>query len=169
MPVSLYQAGFSEQHFKSSLGRFPTGVTVVTARDPNTDQALGLTISSFNSVSLNPPMVLWTLTNNAMSLQAFLQLKSYVIHVLAADQIDLARRFAKGSQAERFSGIELATAPNGTIRLGGDNFAAWFECYNTAQHLAGDHTIFVGQVENCGFMHKPPLIYHAGGFALTKS
>ncbi len=75
--------------------------------------------------------------------------------------------FAKGPQAERFAGLELERAPNGTLMLADTRCAAWFECHNTQRHEAGDHTIFVGQVEHCHRQLLSPLIYHAGDFELT--
>ena len=160
-------ADFPALFFRSALGRFPTGVTVITAEHPDTGTPLGLTISSFSSVSLDPPMVLWTLTHAAASLASFKALDRYVIHVLSAGQVDLARRVAKGPQAERFVGLELERAPNGTLMLADNRCAAWFECHNTQRHEAGDHTIFVGQVEHCHRQLLSPLIYHAGDFELT--
>jgi flavin reductase (DIM6/NTAB) family NADH-FMN oxidoreductase RutF len=169
MTASPSPADFPSLYFRSALGRFPTGVTIVTAEHPDTGLPLGLTISSFSSVSLEPPMVLWSLTHTAASLSAFLALDRYVIHVLSASQIDLARRFAKGPQAERFAGLDLDRAPNGTLMLGDSRCAAWFECHNTQHHPAGDHTIFVGQVEHCHRQLLSPLIYHAGDFELTQA
>lgn len=167
MPSAPTPADFPDLYFRSALGRFPTGVTVVTGEHPDTGAPLGLTISSFSSVSLNPPMVLWTLTHTASSLPAFLRIQRYVIHILSAAQIDLARRFSRGPQAERFVGLALDRAPNGTLMLDDPQCAAWFECHNTQHHPAGDHTIFVGQVEHCQRQLIPPLIYHAGDFELT--
>ena len=112
-------ADFPALYFRSALGRFPTGVTVITAEHPDGGAPLGLTISSFSSVSLEPPMVLWTLTHTAASLAAFKALDRYVIHVLSAGQVDLARRFAKGPQAERFAGanIEIDLAQGFELRI----------------------------------------------------
>ena len=160
-------ADFPALFFRSALGRFPTGVTVITAEHPDTGAPIGLTISSFSSVSLEPPMVLWTLTHTATSLAAFQALDRYVIHVLSASQVSLARRFAKGPQADRFAGLDMDRAPNGTLMLADPDCAAWFECHNTQRHVAGDHTIFVGQVEHCHRQLLSPLIYHAGDFDLT--
>ncbi|WP_066453408.1 flavin reductase family protein [Castellaniella caeni] len=162
-------ADFPSLYFRSALGRFPTGVTIVTAEHPDSGAPIGLTISSFSSVSLEPPMVLWSLTQAAASLDAFLRLERYVIHVLSASQIDLARHFAKGPQAQRFAGQALERAPNGTLMLADSRCAAWFECHNTQQHRAGDHFIFVGQVEHCSRQLLSPLIYHAGDFELTQA
>jgi flavin reductase (DIM6/NTAB) family NADH-FMN oxidoreductase RutF len=93
----------------------------------------------------------------------------YVIHVLAASQLHLAKRFAKGPQAERFQDLPLARAPGGTLMLGDPESTAWFECYNLTQHEAGDHLIFIGQVERCHRNFNQPLVYHAGDFDLTPS
>ncbi|HEX7387625.1 MAG TPA: flavin reductase family protein [Castellaniella sp.] len=158
---------FPDRYFRSALGRFPSGVTIVTAEHPDTHAPLGMTISSFSSVSLQPPMVLWTLTQGAASRPALLTLERYVIHVLSASQIHLARRFARGSHSERFEGLALGRAPNGTLMLEDPRCSAWFECHNSQHHDAGDHTIFVGQVEHCHYQPKAPLIYHAGDFDLT--
>ena len=160
-------ADFPDRYFRSALGRFPSGVTIVTAEHPETHAPLGMTISSFSSVSLQPPMVLWALTQGAISRPILLSLDRYVIHVLSASQIHLARRFARGSHSERFAGLALARAPNGTLMLEDPRCAAWFECHNSQHHDAGDHTIFVGQVEHCHYQPKAPLIYHAGDFELT--
>ncbi|MER1967771.1 flavin reductase family protein [Castellaniella sp. GW247-6E4] len=167
MPASPASADFPDLYFRSALGRFPSGVTVVTAEHPDTGAPLGLTISSFSSVSLAPPMVLWTLTHAASSLPAFTRAERYVIHVLSASQVDLARRFSHGPQAARFLGLDLDRAPNGTLMLADPRCAAWFECHNTQRHAAGDHTILVGRVEHCWRQLIAPLIYHAGDFDLT--
>ncbi|MGB6103393.1 MAG: flavin reductase family protein [Pusillimonas sp.] len=160
---------FDAQFFRSALGRFATGVTVITTESSADKKPLGLTISSFNSVSLEPPMVLWTLSRTASSLMHFQTSQRYVVHVLAASQLPLAKRFAYGPQARRFEGLALARAPGGTLMLDDTDCAAWFECYNLAQHEAGDHLIFIGQVERCHRNFNQPLVYHAGDFDLTPS
>jgi flavin reductase (DIM6/NTAB) family NADH-FMN oxidoreductase RutF len=160
---------FDDLYFRSALGRFVTGVTVVTAETQDCGKPIGLTISSFNSVSLKPPLILWTLTRKASSLAHLKLVDRYVIQVLSAHQVHLARRFAYGTQAERFAGVKLTRAPNGTLMLDEPNCAAWFECYNVTRHKAGDHLIFIGQVEHCHRGFGQPLIYHAGDFDLTPS
>lgn len=160
---------FDSTFFRSALGRFATGVTVITAETPQDHSPVGLTISSFNSVSLNPPMVLWTLSKAASSLTHFQQVPRYVIHVLAATQLCLAKKFAYGSHASRFEGLNTTRSPNGTLMLDEPDCAAWFECYNLTQHEAGDHIIFIGQVEHCQRTFSQPLVYHAGDFDLTPS
>ncbi|HEY0294273.1 MAG TPA: flavin reductase family protein [Bordetella sp.] len=156
---------FDSAHFRAALGRFATGVTIITTQAAD-GSPIGMAASSFNSVSLEPPLVLWSLGLQASSYPAMTQCERYVIHVLAADHVALARRFATGKQPERFADLPLATAPNGTLMLA-DESAAWFECRNRSQYQEGDHLIMVGEVEHCGYNAAAPLIFHAGGFALT--
>ncbi len=156
---------FDTTQFRAALGRFATGVTVVTAADAD-GQPVGLTVSSFNSVSLTPPLVLWSLSRGSSSLAAFEQCDRYVIHVLAAGQLDLASRFARGVTPERFRDLPLARAPGGAPMLAAD-CAAWFECRNRSRYTEGDHVILVGEVEHCAHTQAMPLVYHAGGFDLT--
>lgn len=155
---------FDSQAFKHALGRFPTGVTIVTAQSG--DDLVGLTVSSFNSVSLDPPLVVWSLKCNSHSLTAFEQCERYVIQVLAADQQLLAKRFASGTSSDRFAGQAMVRCPGGSPRLD-EPTAAWFECYNRDRYVQGDHIVLIGQVEHCEHHLRPPLIYHGGGFDLT--
>ncbi len=159
---------FDAEFFRSALGRFATGVTIITT-ETDDQRPVGLTISSFNSVSLDPPIVLWSLSRAASSLRHFLGAQRYVIHVLSATQLHLAKRFAYGPQAHRFDGLALTRAPGGTLMLDDSECAAWFECHNLEQHEAGDHLVFIGQVERCHRNSGQPLVYHAGDFDLTPS
>jgi flavin reductase (DIM6/NTAB) family NADH-FMN oxidoreductase RutF len=163
--MSASAPDFDASFFRTALGRFATGVTVVTATGAN-GEPLGMTVSSFNSVSLDPPLVLWSLSSTSASLSAFLQCDRYVINVLGADQLALADRFARGTVQQRFVGISDARAPGGT-RMLGDGCAAWFECHNRSRYVEGDHVIMVGEVEHCGHSGALPLVFHAGGFDLT--
>lgn len=156
---------FDSSHFRHALGRFPTGVTIVTAWSGE-GTPVGLTVSSFNTVSLTPPLVLWSLSLTSSSLKTLQQCDRYVIQVLAADQLSLAGRFATGTPTQRFEGIPLARSPRGAPRLD-LSVAAWFECHNRHRHEEGDHIIFIGQVEHCEYSHALPLVYHAGGYDLT--
>jgi flavin reductase (DIM6/NTAB) family NADH-FMN oxidoreductase RutF len=152
---------FSAQQFRASLGMFATGVTIVTALTPE-GQPIGLTANSFASVSLAPPLVLWSLAQAAASLPAFRAGSHYAINVLAADQKALAERFAlKG--ADRWTGVEFAPGLSGVPLLPGA--AATFECFNRSRYEEGDHLIFVGEVERC--TRRPgaaPLLFHGGRF-----
>lgn len=160
---------FNDRYFRSVVGRFPTGVTTIVTETADTQQPIGLTISSFHSLSLNPPLILWTLTRQASSLPHFMQTNRYVVHILSAAQKKLARKFASGPQDRRFEGIQLTRSPAGAVMLDDPRSAAWLECTNVAQHDGGDHIIFVGQVTNCFYQDVPPLIYHSGNFELTPS
>ena len=159
---------FDQQYFRSALGRFATGVTIVTTETAD-GRPWGLTVSSFNAVSLEPPMVLWSLAHTAAALPHFLAAERYVIHVLSAGQLHLAKRFSRGSQEERFLDVPLKRSHGGVPMLADPDTTAWFECHNHARHPAGDHTVFIGQVERCGRHYRQPLVYHAGDFDLTPS
>jgi flavin reductase (DIM6/NTAB) family NADH-FMN oxidoreductase RutF len=152
---------FSSTEFRTALGLFATGVTIVTARAPD-GQAVGLTANSFNSVSLKPPLVLWSLSQAASTLEAFQTGSHYAIHVLAADQQALAQRFAMRG-ADRFADLKLTEGSGGAPLIEG--CVATFECFNRSRYSEGDHVIFVGEVEHC--THRAgasPLLYHGGKF-----
>ena len=160
-PMQARAPAFSSREFRAALGMFATGVTIVTARGPGAE-LVGLTASSFNSVSLAPPLVLWSLAHAASVLPAFMAGSHYAIHVLAADQRDLAERFAQRG-VDRWAGVQHAPGVAGAPIIAGA--AAVFECFNRSQYVEGDHTIFVGEVEHCA--HRPgtpPLLYHGGRF-----
>lgn len=152
---------FSRQEFRSALGMFATGVTIVTATTAE-GRAIGLTANSFNSVSLDPPLVLWSLSRAAASLPAFSTGSHYAINILAADQKLLAERFAlKG--ADRWGGVEYKLGSGGAPLLPGA--AATFECFNRSRYEEGDHVIFVGEVERCTVRDGAmPLLFHGGRF-----
>ena len=152
---------FSSQEFRASLGMFATGVTIVTART-DAGTLVGLTASSFNSVSLSPPLVLWSLSRTAGSMAAFSKGRHYAINVLAADQQTLAERFATRG-VDRWAGVTFTDGISGAPLL--DGAAASFECFNRSQYVEGDHVIFVGEVERCGHRaDASPLLYHGGRF-----
>ena len=152
---------FSQPEFRTALGMFATGVTIVTARTAGGD-LVGLTANSFNSVSLSPPLVLWSLSRAAASMPAFSTGSHYAINILAADQKELALRFAaKG--VDRFADVEFIEGVGGSPLLAGA--AASFECFNRSRYEDGDHVIFGGEVERC--THRAdasPLLYHGGKF-----
>jgi flavin reductase (DIM6/NTAB) family NADH-FMN oxidoreductase RutF len=140
---------------------FATGVTIVTARAAD-GTFVGLTANSFNSVSLSPPLVLWSLARSAGSMAAFSAGSHYAINILSADQQDLARQFAARS-GDKFSGVDFALGACGAPLLQGA--AASFECFNRSRYEEGDHVIFVGEVESC--THRTgasPLLFHGGKF-----
>ena len=147
--------------FRTALGMFATGVTIVTARTES-GALLGLTANSFTSVSLDPPLVLWSLARAAGSMPAFSTGSHYAINILSADQKALAERFAlKG--ADRWAGVSFTEGAGGAPLLAGA--AATFECFNRSRYEEGDHVIFVGEVERCS--HRAgasPLLFHGGRF-----
>lgn len=159
---------FEPPHFRQALSRFATGVTVVTTHAPGAppgasdgSRFVGLTASSFNSVSLSPPLVLWSLGLQSGNLPAFHAGSHYVINVLAADQLALCERFAYG-KGDRFAGVDYRLGQSGLPIL--DGALAWFECHNRSRYEEGDHVIFVGEVERCGFAEGQPLVYQASQF-----
>lgn len=152
---------FSSAQFRSALGMFATGVTIVTARAAN-GRLVGLTANSFNSVSLHPPLVLWSLSRAAASLAVFSAGSHYAINILAADQQVLARRFA-AKDVDRWNGVEFSEGSCGAPLLTGA--AASFECFNRSRYEEGDHVIFVGEVEHCSHRENAsPLLFHGGKF-----
>jgi flavin reductase (DIM6/NTAB) family NADH-FMN oxidoreductase RutF len=153
--------GFSTPEFRASLAMFATGVTIVTARTA-TGELVGLTASSFNSVSLSPPLVLWSLAQAASSMAAFSTGSHYAINILAADQKELAERFAS-KRIDRWDGVAFTDGVAGAPLLAGA--AASFECFNRSRYQEGDHVIFVGEVERCSHTAgAAPLLYHGGKF-----
>jgi flavin reductase (DIM6/NTAB) family NADH-FMN oxidoreductase RutF len=146
---------------RSALGLFATGVTIITTRTADGTR-VGLTANSFNSVSLSPPLVLWSLGLKSGSLQAFLQAKHYAIHILAVEQKSLAERFASRSE-DRFADVDLSTGAGGVPILSG--CAAVFECASKSQYPEGDHVILVGEVLVCQHdATRAPLLFHGGKF-----
>ncbi len=152
---------FSQVEFRNALGMFATGVTIVTARTPE-GQLVGLTANSFNSVSLAPPLVLWSLARAAASMSAFSTGSHYAINILGADQKALARRFATRG-VDRFADVQFVEGVGGAPLLAGA--AATFECFNRSRYEEGDHVIFVGEVERCTHrVGASPLLFHGGKF-----
>ena len=140
---------------------FATGVTIVTAR-AESGELIGLTANSFNSVSLEPPLVLWSLSRVAGSMPALSAGSHYAINILAADQKELAERFSARREG-RWDGVAWSAGISGSPLLEGA--AATFECFNRSRYEEGDHVIFVGEVERCA--HRAgaaPLLFHGGRF-----
>jgi flavin reductase (DIM6/NTAB) family NADH-FMN oxidoreductase RutF len=151
---------FDTAHFRKALSQFATGVTVITTRLAD-GSFCALTASSFNSVSLDPPLVLWSLGDKANSLPIFSGNSHYVINVLGEGQAHLAQLFARRTP-DPFQHVEYELSRTGHPILKG--VSAWFECHNRSRYPEGDHVIFVGEVECCAVMPQPPLIFHGGQF-----
>jgi flavin reductase (DIM6/NTAB) family NADH-FMN oxidoreductase RutF len=158
--VSGSPAEFDTKQFRQALSQFATGVTVITAALPD-GAFFGVTINSFNSVSLDPPLVLWSLAHSSTSMAAFNAAPGYVINVLAGDQIELAQRFASKTQ-DRFEALPFTLSAQGVPVLAGT--VAWFECRHRSRYSEGDHVIFVGEVERCHSHPHRTLGFHRGRF-----
>lgn len=149
------------REFRRALGNFATGVTIITTRAED-GTAVGLTCSSFNSVSLNPPLVLWSLENNSASLPVFRSVPNWAVHVLASDQEPLSGRFARRGE-DKFRGLELEEGIGGVPLLTG--CTARFQCRTAFQYDGGDHIIFVGEVVAFDSSDRAPLVFHGGKYA----
>ena len=153
---------FDPRDFRNALGSFATGVTVVTAQDAN-GEPTGLTVNSFASVSLDPPLVLWSLSLYTPAMAVFQHCSHYAINILAADQLALSHRFARpGDDKQRFADLEFDPGRGGAPVLRG--CCAWFECRNETRHKGGDHLIFVGRVEKYHYRDCPPLVFQGGRY-----
>ena len=154
---------------RQALGEFTTGITVVTARSaPRQNEELaGITVNSFASVSLDPPLVLWSIGLGASSFKVFERCEHFAVNVLAIDQTDYSRRFAQPG-ADKFADIDWRPGLGGSALLPG--CCAWFECRTEARYEGGDHLILIGRVEQFRRAERPPLVFHRGAYtALVNS
>lgn len=147
--------------FRQLLGRFATGVTVLTTRDPQ-GRPVGMTASSLAAVSLNPPLVSVCVDFTADMHHALSASGTFVINVLASDQEEISRRFAELQPEERFQGIAWQETAEGLVLLGGA--LAHIECERYADFPLGDHTLFVGRVTGGSVGEGEPLLYYRGGY-----
>jgi flavin reductase (DIM6/NTAB) family NADH-FMN oxidoreductase RutF len=151
----------SADEFRAILGRFPSGVTVVTTRAADgSDQ--GMTVSAFCSVSLDPPLVLICIEKSASAHHALTAAEGFVVNVLSSKQEQLARRFSI-IEIDRFDGVGFTRSPRGYAIL--DDVLAVIECDRFAMHDGGDHTIILGEVEATRADSGAPLLYYRGGYA----
>jgi flavin reductase (DIM6/NTAB) family NADH-FMN oxidoreductase RutF len=155
---------FTTRHFRDAMAQFATGVTVICTRNPGGGYT-GFTANSFNSVSLDPPLIVWSLTEGGETLATFQAAQTYAVNVLAHDQVELAHRFSR-PHADRFAGVPYRIGATGAPLIEG--CIAWFECRHHAQHRAGDHVLFIGEVENCERRTGVGLVFHHGRFATTR-
>ncbi|NVE94994.1 flavin reductase family protein [Altererythrobacter lutimaris] len=146
--------------FREALGGFATGVTIITTRDEAGDP-IGVTASSFNSVSLDPPLVLWSLAKDSRSLPAFRAKGEFAVHVLANGQEHLADTFARSGE-DKFKGQEWHESATGVPLF--ELFVARFECRTAHEYDGGDHVILVGEVTEFEAQDLPPLIYQGGAY-----
>jgi len=148
--------------FRSVLGRFASGITVVTSRDDD-DNDCGMTVSAFCSVSLAPPLVLVCVDHVASMHNMLVRADHFAVNILAAHQEPLSRRFSGPDEHTRFDGVGYSRGLTGVALL--DDALAHIECRHVAHHDAGDHTIIVGEVETAIAHSHRPLLYYRGGYA----
>lgn len=141
---------------RKALGQYATGVTVVTTRAAD-GTPVGMTVNSFTSVSLDPPLVLWCLGFDSASFDTFRVAEQHLINVLAYDQLDIAKRFASRSP-DKFASLGWSASDSGLPRL--DGCVAWLECGIRSRYEEGDHLIIVGRVESFETARRQPLIFH---------
>jgi 3-hydroxy-9,10-secoandrosta-1,3,5(10)-triene-9,17-dione monooxygenase reductase component len=154
---------FDPKDFRRALGMFATGVTIVTTQAAD-GTPIGITANSFNSVSLDPPMVLWSLANNSRSLAAFSDSTHWNVHILSNEQEALSNQFARAGE-DKFAGLAMDSQASNAPLLTG--CTARFQCKTAFKYEGGDHTIFVGEVVKYDNSTLPPLLYVTGGYALA--
>jgi flavin reductase (DIM6/NTAB) family NADH-FMN oxidoreductase RutF len=150
----------SNEEFRSALGRFASGVTVVTARGAD-DQPLGITVSAFSSVSLDPPLVLVCVDKRASLHDHMTEGARFAVNILSEDQELISRRFASKDE-DRFNGTAYRDSAQGVPLL--DGALASLECRVVCSYPGGDHTIIVGEVESTNIGDGKPLAYFRGGY-----
>jgi len=152
---------FDSKEYRRALGTYPTGVTVVTTLAPD-GAPVGITVNSFASLSLEPPLVMWALNVRSPKLAAFDAASHFAVNVLRDDQIDLSRRFAS-RQSNLFDGVQTKPGLGGVPLVSG--VAAHIQCRPHARHDGGDHVILIGRVERFDFVADTrPLVFSAGRY-----
>jgi flavin reductase (DIM6/NTAB) family NADH-FMN oxidoreductase RutF len=152
---------FDSQEFRRALGRYVTGVTVITARTAD-GQPMGMTCNSFASLSLDPPLVQWSIAKTSRNYAAVCAIEHFAVHVLDSAQSGLSRQFASRDQ-DRFDKVEIETGLHDLPLLA--RFHARFECEIFARHDAGDHTIVIGRVLRLCEQDGDPLVFYRGSFS----
>lgn len=152
---------FDARDLRSALAGFSTGVTIVTALADNGDK-VGMTASSFNSVSMDPPLILWSVTKTALSAQAFHDAGHFAVHVLASDQIHLSNQFASRG-ADKFANLDYTQDDNGVPIIPG--CVARFDCTTWTVYEGGDHWIIVGEVKTLAKENREALVFSDGSYA----
>ncbi|MCS5559246.1 MAG: flavin reductase [Oceanospirillaceae bacterium] len=156
---------FNAREFRDALSSFATGVTVVTCLDAN-GEPVGATASSFNSVSMDPPLILWSITKTAYSADAFINAKHFVVNVLGADQTDISNKFAR-SGTDKFADVSVEKGIGDVPMLPGTITS--FECEAWATYDGGDHEIIVGQVKAMRSTAGSGLVFYRGAYATAEA
>jgi flavin reductase (DIM6/NTAB) family NADH-FMN oxidoreductase RutF len=161
------QDNVTQDHIKRAMACFGTGVTVITTHHAGQDW--GMTCNSFNTVSLDPAMVLWSIKQSSSSHSAFVNATGYTVNILSLEQHDLAMRFTKGAHSDRFAGLKLARLTDQRPRIEGA--LAWFDCSLHRAIAVADHDIMLGHILSCGTSddkHAQPLLYAQRQFGSFK-
>ncbi|MEO7337743.1 MAG: flavin reductase [Caldimonas sp.] len=160
--VPAASASFDKRTLRDAFGSFATGVTIVTTSGP-AGADIGLTANSFSSVSLDPPMILWSLARTASSIDAFRESGHFAVHILSAEQEKMSARFASKG-IDRFAGLALDRGPGGIPML--PDCMARFTCKLAYQYEGGDHVIFVGEIVDFSHSARKPLVFHGGRYGM---
>ena len=163
VPENEYSGGNSPldpRDFRNALGSYATGVTVITASAED-GRPVGLTCNSFASVSLNPPLVLWSLVVHSQSIGVFQNASHFVINVLGASHQALAKQFATRSE-DKFAGVTWTPGLGNAPVLA--DMVATFQCRSADRYYGGDHVIFLGAIEAYAYNGDKPLLFAQGGF-----
>tara|TARA_B100000902_G_scaffold203088_1_gene193640 strand:+ start:230 stop:757 length:528 start_codon:yes stop_codon:yes gene_type:complete len=167
MSKNVSQAGsrvepqIDQKAFRTALGQFATGVTVITTCDARGNK-VGMTVNSFSSVSLDPMLVLWSIARTSKSYEEFIHADRFAVHVLNSQQQAISNQFASNC-ADRFCDVEHTEGVGGIPLL--KDYSALFQCQTEHQYEGGDHVIIVGRVVEFDNRQLPPLIFHAGRYA----
>lgn len=155
--------GFDPRAFRTALGCFATGVTVITAQAEG--RRVGVTANSFNSLSLEPPLILWSLVKTSSSYPTFAAASHFAVNILAHDQIRLSNRFAQRS-GDKFAGLDLAEGAGGCLLL--PDTCATIQCARQTILDGGDHWILIGRVTAFENSDNAPLLYHRGAYSTAQ-
>jgi flavin reductase (DIM6/NTAB) family NADH-FMN oxidoreductase RutF/DNA-binding IclR family transcriptional regulator len=155
---------FDTRELRQVLGAFVTGVTVITTVDAKGERH-GLTVNSFSSVSLDPPLILWSQSLTAPSHSVFRDAERFAVNILADDQVPVSNRFARGG-GDKFEGCQTEPGLGGVPLIRG--CAAWLECKRVDAILGGDHMVFLGQVERIERTARPPLVFGGGRYLVAQ-
>jgi flavin reductase (DIM6/NTAB) family NADH-FMN oxidoreductase RutF len=161
--AKVVEERFDRRDYRRALGQFATGVTVVTACTPD-GRNIGMTVNSFSSVSLNPPLILWSLSRQAQSFSDFTTITHFAVNVLEAKQHHLSRQFST-PVPDKYAGVDFVKGKAGVPILNG--VIAQFICRKVRQVDGGDHLIFLGEVEEYRYNDGEPLVFHSGRYRVA--
>jgi 3-hydroxy-9,10-secoandrosta-1,3,5(10)-triene-9,17-dione monooxygenase reductase component len=157
----MHSDSFNPQEYRKTLGQFATGVTIITTTS-STNESIGITVNSFNSVSMDPPLVLWSIAKSTYSLKDFQKSNFFNVHILSDEDVALSSLFASVGD-DKFKDLNYKRDKNNIPLL--SNCPARFQCKTVNQYEGGDHIIFIGQVLTFDRQEMTPLLFHDGSYA----